>query len=136
MSVVSVDLNPGSIIDGLGKLVDELFTSDEEREQAKAVLAKLQHAERLGQIQVNTQEAQHRSLWVAGWRPFVGWVCGAALAYNIIVRDLISWAFLNFGDGTLTPPPSIGIEEAVMVLGGMLGFGAYRTFEKVKGKAK
>lgn len=134
MSVVSVDLNPGSIIDGLGKLVDDLFTSDEERLQAKAVLEKLGHAERMGQIQVNVTEAKHRSILVAGWRPAIGWTCAVAMLYAFVLRDLLAWALMVAG-ANVPAPPILDLSQLWVVLGGMLGFGAYRTFEKVKGKA-
>ena len=134
MSVVSVDLNPGSIIDGLGKIIDDIWTSDEEVLEKKEALARLEASLRTGQMQINMVEAQHRSIWVAGWRPFVGWVCGAALAYNFIARDLMAWAFLNFG-ADLTIPPELHLEQLFVVLMGLLGLGGMRTFEKVKGKA-
>lgn len=132
--IVSVDLNPGSIIEGLGKVIDDLFTSDEEKLQAKQALEKLSQAERLGQLRINVAEAQHRSLWVAGWRPFIGWVCGGAMAYNFILRDLIAWAFMNLG-AQLSVPPELQLDQLFVVLMGLLGLGGMRTVEKVKGKA-
>ena len=79
------------------------------------------------QTKINEIEAKHRSVFVAGWRPFVGWVCGVALAYNFIIRDLFIWA--------LQPeevPPALQMEHLMTVLMGMLGLGGLRTFEKIK----
>lgn len=82
------------------------------------------------QNEVNKIEAQHRSIFVAGWRPFIGWVCGFALLYNFILRDLISW---------LSPeqiPPAIQMDQLITILLGMLGLGGLRTYEKLKDKTK
>lgn len=83
------------------------------------------------QTKINEIEAGHRTVFVAGWRPFIGWVCGVALAYNFIIRDLFIWA-LNPQD----VPPALQMEHLMTVLLGMLGLGGLRTFEKVKDKTK
>src|SRR5690606_34006090 len=65
----------------LFELVDALFTSDEERAEARRRLLEMEQRGELAQVAVNLQEARSESLFVAGWRPFIGWSCGAALAY-------------------------------------------------------
>src|SRR5210317_1620345 len=82
------------------------------------------------QGEVNKIEAQHRSIFVAGWRPFIGWVCGVALLYNFILRDLIAW----LSPGVM--PPALQMEHLLTVLMGMLGLGGLRTYEKLKDKSK
>jgi len=82
------------------------------------------------QNEVNKIEAQHRSIFVAGWRPFIGWVCGLALLYNFIVRDLVAWVSPSI------MPPALQMEHLLTVLMGMLGLGGLRTFEKLKDKSK
>ena len=82
------------------------------------------------QNEVNKIEAQHRSIFVAGWRPFIGWVCGLALLYNFIVRDLVAWISPSI------MPPALQMEHLLTVLMGMLGLGGLRTFEKLKDKSK
>jgi hypothetical protein len=82
------------------------------------------------QNEVNKIEAQHRSIFVAGWRPFIGWVCGLALLYNFILRDLIAWLSPNI------MPPALQMEHLLTVLMGMLGLGGLRTYEKLKDKSK
>lgn len=83
------------------------------------------------QTKINEVEAQHRSLFVAGWRPFIGWICGIALAYNFIVRDLII-----FVSGSEAVPPALQMDHLMTILMGMLGLGAFRTYEKVKNVSK
>lgn len=83
------------------------------------------------QTKINEIEAGHRSIFVAGWRPFVGWICGIALAYNFIVRDLFIWILKP-----IDIPPALQMEHLMTVLMGMLGLGGLRTFEKLKDKTK
>jgi len=82
------------------------------------------------QNEVNKIEAQHRSIFVAGWRPFIGWVCGVALLYNFILRDIIAWASPNI------MPPALQMDHLITILLGMLGLGGLRTYEKLKDKSK
>lgn len=83
------------------------------------------------QTKINEIEAQHRTVFVAGWRPFIGWVCGIALAYNFVIRDLFIWAIKPE-----TVPPALQMEHLMTVLLGMLGLGGMRTYEKIKNKVK
>jgi hypothetical protein len=83
------------------------------------------------QTKINEIEAGHRTVFVAGWRPFIGWVCGVALAYNFVIRDLFIWALKPE-----TVPPALQMEHLMTVLLGMLGLGGLRTFEKIKDKVK
>ena len=82
------------------------------------------------QSEINRMEAQHRSVFVAGWRPFIGWICGLALAYNFIIRDVIAWVSPD------AIPPAIQMDQLITILLGMLGLGGLRTFEKIKDKTK
>jgi len=82
------------------------------------------------QGEINKIEAQHRTIFVAGWRPFIGWVCGFALAYNFVLRDLLIWFI-----GPEQVPPALQMEHLMTVLIGMLGLGGMRTFEKFNNKS-
>ena len=82
------------------------------------------------QGEINKIEAQHRTIFVAGWRPFIGWVCGFALAYNFVLRVLFIWWV-----GPETAPPALQMEHLITVLVGMLGLGGMRTFEKLNNKS-
>lgn len=85
------------------------------------------------QAQINQTEAQHPSIWVAGWRPFIGWVCGAGLAWAFIVGPLASWALVAAGGAAIPPVHTEYLFELVVA---MLGIGGLRTLEKMKGVAR
>ena len=125
-------------IEALGDAFDKIFTSDEERAQADAVLQKLaMHPAEL-QVELNKIEASHRSIFVAGWRPFIGWVAGLGLAAYFLPQYTIAawlWAHQALSTGTLPPYPASpdGLLELVLA---MLGLGALRTLEKGAGRAK
>tara|TARA_R110000796_G_scaffold2565_4_gene10089 strand:- start:926 stop:1396 length:471 start_codon:yes stop_codon:yes gene_type:complete len=87
-----------------------------------------------GQLEVNKEEAKSASMFVAGWRPFIGWICGMSFCMHFILIPFGNFALLLSGSGVVLP----GIDLATMmpVLGGMLGLGGLRTFEKVKGASK
>lgn len=115
-------------ITAIGKVFDELFTSEEEKQQAVFVLERLKQEPAKLQVELNKVEAQHRSLFVAGWRPAVGWVCAAGLATAFVVNPWMQWS----GYEAVNLPLDVILE---LVLA-MLGMGALRTFEKIKGITK
>jgi len=82
------------------------------------------------QTKINEVEAQHRSLFVAGWRPSVGWVCSLAFAYHFVAFPIIQTIYPSVDF------PKLDTEPLFTVLMGMLGLGGLRTFEKLKGKTK
>lgn len=83
------------------------------------------------QIELNKVEARHKSIFVSGWRPFIGWVCGSALLYHFIFRDLAMW-FLTVIGLSLEPLPALELGQLISIIFGMLGMSGYRTYEKVK----
>lgn len=87
-----------------------------------------------GQLEINKEEAKHPSIFVAGWRPAVGWVCVFALAYSAILEPFARFiATISGYDGSF---PVLDISLLGQVLLGMLGLGAFRTYEKTKGVAR
>jgi hypothetical protein len=87
----------------------------------------------IAQLEVNAKEAASPHMFVAGWRPFVGWCSGLGFLYATIGQPILAWfALMN---GTVEPPV-IDSDLLLTVLGGMLGLGTLRTFEKVKGATK
>lgn len=136
MSVLAKILGGGAAkpIDAIGNVLDKVFTSKEEKMNMDQLMERLKQRPAELQVEINKVEAQHRTIFVAGWRPFIGWVCGMALAYNYIFRDLIAWVVLNWFD-TVSLPPNLAMEHLITILGGMLGFGILRTVEKSKGVA-
>tara|TARA_R110000772_G_scaffold170532_1_gene282403 strand:+ start:100 stop:468 length:369 start_codon:yes stop_codon:yes gene_type:complete len=88
----------------------------------------------LAQLDVNKAEAAHRSVFVSGWRPMVGWSCGAAMALNFIVFPLASFVLAQTGH--LVKLPTLDMSEMMPVLMGLLGLGGLRTVEKIKQVSK
>ena len=117
-------------------LIDDLFTTDEERANAKQRLAELAQEgrlqETLAQIKVNLKEAEHKSIFVAGWRPFVGWTCGLAFAYSFIIQPFMVFFAVAFGVD-MSQLPELDLGTMLPILAGMLGLGYLRTREKEKG---
>jgi len=83
----------------------------------------------IGQLEVNKVEASHSSMFVAGWRPGVGWVCAAALAYNFIIYPFMLWGWA-IAAPEAPPPPAVDGSQLYPILLGMLGIGAMRSHDK------
>lgn len=120
-------------IEAVGKVLDLLFTSDKERLDKITVLARLAEQAYAVQGEIGKIEASHRSLFVAGWRPFIGWTCGAALAYTYILRDALVYFVLSPAQSEALP--ALNVSELSTLLYALLGLGGLRTFEKLKGRA-
>lgn len=138
-------MDPVTLILGLGsKVIDRLWPDPAAAAAAKLELLKMQQSGELAQltadtslaieqIKVNAIEAQSPSLLVSGWRPMIGWVCGAACAWNWLGLPIAKLVLALLGE-----PLEISganLSEMLPVLLGMLGLGALRTAEKVKGVA-
>ena len=95
------------------------------------------HAQQLAlaQVEVNKAEAASNSVWKGGWRPFVGWVCGAAFAYHFVIQPLAIFVIAAYGM-EVPSLPVFEMGQLMTVLMGMLGLGGLRSFEKTKGVAK
>ena len=96
----------------------------------------IRHAQELakGQLEINKAEAQSRNIFVAGWRPFIGWTCGVAMAYNYVVHPIMIFTLAQLD--YLVALPALDLGEMMPVLMGMLGLGGLRSFEKYKGISK
>jgi hypothetical protein len=126
-------------ITGLGEIaglattvIDKIWPNKSEQEKAElqAALVVVQ-----GQLEINKAEAGSSSVFVAGWRPFIGWVCGIACAWNWIGLSIVKTAVLIVAGTKLDLAPA-DIAEMLPVLLGMLGLGALRTKEKIAGVAR
>lgn len=121
-----------------GGVLDNLFTSDEERMEAERLTAEIQQRPMAAQWETNKIEAGHRSIWVAGWRPAIGWVCAASLASYYIPQFIMGsalWAIQCWQAGHVAAYP-LSIEGLMGLVSSLLGLGAMRTYEKIKGAAK
>lgn len=129
-----------ALIDPISRLLDNLIPDPVARERAKAELLK---AEREGELEalrlalnadqqqtaINQIEAASPNLFVAGWRPFIGWVCGVAFAYHFVLLPLLAFSIANAGGKVELPV--FDMESLSTVLMGMLGLGSLRTIEKI-----
>lgn len=132
-----------ALIPVVGKVLDKVFPDPKAAAEAKLKVLELQQQGELaeldadvqlavGQLQVNKEEAKHGSIFVAGWRPFAGWVCGVALGYNFILKPLSEFVAVVSGVSahTIALIPTIEIGALMTVLLGMLGLGGMRSYEK------
>lgn len=117
----------GSVADLIKDGIDKIWPdkTEAEKEQATLLLASLQ-----GQLDTNKAEASNQSIFVAGWRPFVGWVCGTGFAVSAL-GPLLEWGSTLIGHSTKFPP--IDLSVMMPLLFGMLGLGGMRTYEKTNG---
>lgn len=123
-------------ITAVGNILDELFTSDDEKLDKQIIMQRLLQEPVMVQNEINKLEAQHRTIFVAGWRPFIGWVCGFALAWHFMVYDMAVWAQVVWWPDSPPPPKLVGTGELITVLLSLLGLGSLRTVEKMNGAAK
>jgi hypothetical protein len=127
-----------ALLPALGTLIDRLIPDRAAAERAKAemeqqlVTAANQAA--LAQVEVNKIEAAHSSVFVAGWRPAIGWVCAAGLAWAFVLAPIASWALVVLG--IKAELPAIHTDYLLELVLAMLGIGGLRTFEKLRGVAR
>lgn len=115
----------------LEKVLGAVLPDPQARAKAMAeVFGQLQAAD-LSQLEVNKAEAASASVFVAGWRPAIGWVCAFALAFEYLISPLGQW--VGFIAGHAIPKPPTLSEHLWELLMGMLGLGALRSLEKIKG---
>jgi hypothetical protein len=129
-------LDPVTAILNVGNsLIDRLLPDKQANDKAKADLLTMQvageFAQIQGQLEVDKIEAANTSIFVAGWRPFIGWVCGVAIAEDMIFRPLLQQVSALFNHPIVLSPLDMG--TLISLLMGMLGFGAMRSFDKKVG---
>lgn len=119
-------------------LIDRLVPDKTAAAAAKVQLLEMQTKGELdqitGQLTVDQAEAGSKSTFVAGWRPFVGWACGAAFCYVYILQPMLQFALVAFKvNFDMTKMPALDIADMMPVLLGMLGLGAMRSYDKANG---
>lgn len=128
-----------ALIGPVAGLLDKFIEDKDQKNKLAHEIATMseKHAQELakGQLEVNKVEAGHRSALVAGWRPFIGWVCGVALAWHFVLSPVIIFIAAWF-NVVLPALPEFDMGSLMTVLMGMLGLGGLRTFEKSKGLTK
>ena len=124
----------GGALKPIAKVVDEIHTSEEEKLDKKILMQRIQQKLAEKQLDVNAKEASHRSIFVAGWRPFIGWIGGLALMFEFILSPCIEW-YAKFAGLNLTAP-EIQTGPLLAIVTSMLGVAGMRSFEKAKGLTK
>jgi hypothetical protein len=122
-------------VQGVANVVDQFVETPDEKRAWETVKAKMAQEPQLAQIEINKVEASHRSIFIAGWRPAIGWICAIAIAFNFIINPIIQWATCMTAAGCLAGP-DMQIETMMELVLGMLGLAGLRTFEKYTGRAK
>ena len=136
MSFFSKLLGGGDIVKSIGDTLDNLITSDEERLEMQLEItkaerefnyleAKLLSEQNIAQTAINVAEAKSGNLFVAGWRPAIGWVGAIALFYQFIVYPLLLWI------PNIDAPPQLETGELYPIITGMLGIATMRSFDKL-----
>lgn len=141
MPIPLLGLLAGPIFEIGGKLIDRLIPDPIAKEKAKAELVSLYQKGELaqlaadtklaeGQLAINKIEAGHKNIFVAGWRPFIGWVCGAAFALHFLLLPIVNAIMIISGRQEIIL--TFDMSSLMSVLLGMLGLGGLRTIEKLK----
>jgi len=129
----------GKLVEPVGDILDKVVEDKDQKARLAHEIATMaeRHAQELarGQIEINKEEAKSRNIFIAGWRPFVGWTCGLALFWHFlglpVTLFITGWFQLEH-----PPLPEFDMQSLMTVLLGMLGLGGMRTFEKFKGVTK
>ena len=133
-----------SILGVVSTVIDRVFPDPAQRDAAKLRLLEIQQSGEMAQLAadtdlakaqaaVNQTEATNPNLFVSGWRPFVGWVCGAGLAYAFLIKPIASPLIQKWAG---VPMEALDVGTLLTLLFGMLGLGGMRTFEKMNGVAR
>lgn len=123
------------IIDKLVGLIPDKNAREKAREEFELELARAINQQALGQLEVNRTEAAHRSVFVAGWRPFIGWICGVALLWAFVGAPIANWYIAVF-EPSVRSIPDMNLSYLFELVLAMLGLGGLRTYEKLKGAAR
>jgi len=112
-----------ALIGPVSAILDKVIPDKDLREKLSHEIATMADKQMSAQIEVNKVEAAHKSLFVAGWRPAIGWICGLALLYSTIISPIL---------GIWVTVPEVDTSLLTTVLMGMLGLGTLRTVEKIQ----
>jgi len=125
----------GPIMDGVLRFIPDKNKRAEAKEQFEGQILTAMTSLVQGQLAINQKEAEHGSIFVAGARPAIMWICGAGLAWNFVLKPIIMWVGFLYG-ADLTGAPELDTSELTTILLGMLGLGGLRTYEKRLGVAR
>jgi len=132
------------VLEGVGSLAKDIRTaitgdmSPEKKAELQEKMMELENMAREGQVQINIQEAKHPSVFVSGWRPFIGWVCGVSIGCYFIPQYLLAailWVKISWAAQALAPFP-VEANGLLELVSAMLGLAIIRGVEKSKGVAR
>ena len=124
----------GQVIEVADKVLGKFIPDKNLKMKLQKEMTMAFHDANLAQIQLHKPEAAHKNIFVSGWRPFVGWTCGVALAYHFIVSPIVETILI--AAGVAVDLPSFEFSQLSSILMGMLGLGGLRTYEKMKGVSR
>lgn len=122
----------GKLIEAVAPIVDRLIPDPEKKQRMMVELVETLAKFDLAQLDVNKAEAQHASVFVAGWRPFIGWVLGMGIAYSFLLAPILGGVIALWRPGFVMPAVDGHLWELVFA---MLGMGALRSFDKLRDTA-
>ena len=123
-------------IKAVGNIVDELYTSEEEREQAKLAIKKVEAELKKRQMDINLADAQSKAGGISGmiqriWRPLIGFSCALAIFWEYVLKQFLMFLIATFSWET-KPLPELDMGTLMPLVMALLGMGALRSYEKVK----
>ena len=133
MSLLNTLIGPATQL--LDKFIEDKDQKAKLAHELATMADKLAHEQNLAQMAINKEEASSGSLFKGGWRPFVGWICGIAFFYHFVCQPVIIFVVAMSGID-IPDLPKFEMNTLLTVLGGLLGIGGLRTYEKQKGLTK
>ncbi len=133
MGWLSSLIGGGSVVEpivAVGNIIDQIFTSDDEREQATIIKQRLAMQPALLQAEISKVQAGHRSTFVAGARPALMWVCALGFLFAFFINPMLQWLAPEAGS------PELPLDAMLELTLAMLGLAGLRTVEKLKGVSK
>ena len=125
----------GPVTGLLDKFIEDKDQKAKLAHEIATMAEKQMHEANMGQIEINKAEAQHRSIFVAGWRPFLGWGLATAMIWHFVLAPVTMFV-CSYAGIEIPELPTFDMDSLMTVLLGMLGLGGLRTVEKVKGITK
>lgn len=116
-------------VEGVANVVDKFIETDDEKRAFEVVMTRMAQEPGKAQVELNKIEAGHRTLFVSGWRPALGWICAAGLAFTFLINPVLQWTTGN-------PGPELPHDVMFELVLGMLGLAGVRTAEKLAGRAR
>ena len=120
----------GPIMDGVLRFIPDKGERSRAKEQFEGQMLAAMTGLVQGQLEINKEQAKHASIFVAGARPFIMWVCGVALLWQFLLEPMATWGLLAFSTRELPEFPRLDMGPLMTLLLGMLGLGGLRTYEK------